>query len=158
MTNVLDAISARRRRTAAVVFRTLILVAASLAVSCIGVEPSVAAGGAKLTLTRVSGLQYAGVPATVNVNGQKVASLWGGTSATVDLAPGANTITVDAWSYPGSWTHILNVKPGARYTIEISPRDGSAATAMLGPVGAAIEASSKKKQGGAFQMRVVTAR
>ncbi len=158
MTNVLNAVGACRRRVVAVVFQTLILVTTSLAVTCIGVAPSAAAGGAKLTLTRVSGLQYAGVPATVNVNGQKVASLWGGASATVDLAPGANTITVDAWSYPGSWTHTLNVKPGARYTIEISPRDGSAATAMLGPVGVAIEASSKKKQGGAFQMRVVTAR
>lgn len=99
-----------------------------------------------------------GVPATVNINGRKVASLWGGASATIDLAPGANTITVDAWSSPGSWTHTLNAKPGARYAIEISPRDGSAAAAMLGPIGAAIEANSKKKQGGSFQMRVVTAR
>lgn len=158
MTNVLNAVGACRRQMTFVVFRTLILVATSLTVNSIAVAPTAAAGGAKLTLSRVSGLQYSGVPATVKVNGKQVASLWGGSSSTVDLAPGANTITVDTWSYPGSWTQTLNVKPGARYAIEISPRDGSAATAMLGVVGVAIEASSKSKQGGAFQMRVVKAR
>lgn len=152
MTNALNALGVLRRRT------LIVGAAAALAVGCIGVAPAAAAGGAKLTLTRVSGLQYAGVPATVTVNGKKVASLWGGASSTVDIAPGANTITVDAWSYPGSWTLNLNAKAGGRTTIEISPREGSAATAMLGPVGAAIEASSKKKQGGAFQARIVTGR
>lgn len=142
----------------AVVFRTLILVATSLAATCIAAAPAAAAGGAKLTLTRVSGLQYAGVQATVTVNGQKVAGLWSGASTTVDIAPGANVITVDASTYPGSWTQTLNVKPGARYTIEISPREGSTANAMLGLVGVAIEASSKSKHGGAFQMRVVSRR
>ncbi len=140
----------------AVVLLTLILTAAGLVLSCASAGPSLAAGGAKLTLTRVSGLQYAGVPATVKINGKEVASLWSGSSSTVDLTPGANVITVDASTYPGSWTHTLNAKPGARYTIEISPH--SSGTAMLGLVGMAIEASSKSKQGGAFQMRVVPGR
>ena len=156
MTNVLNAVGAYRRQMTAVVLRTLIVVATSVAVTGIAVAPAAAAGGAKLTLTRVSGLQYAGVQATVKVNGKQVAGLWSGASATVDVAPGANVITVDASTYPGSWTQTLNVKPGARYTIEISPH--SSGTAMLGLVGMAIEAGSKSKQGGAFQMRVVTGR
>lgn len=156
MMNALNATGAVRRQMTAVVFRTLIFVAATLAAACIAAAPAAAAGGAKLTLTRVSGLQYAGVQATVKINGKQVAGLWSGASTTVDIAPGANVITVDASTYPGSWTQTLNVKPGARYTIEISPH--SSGTAMLGLIGMAMEANSKSKQGGAFQMRVVTGR
>jgi hypothetical protein len=154
MMKMRDRADAVRRRMNTAVVSAFLIAAAGVTVAA---GPA-AADSARLTLTRVSGLQYAGVPATVKVNGKQVASLWGGSSSTVDLAPGKNTVTVDAWSYPGSWTLSLNAKPGSRHTVEISPRDGSYAASLLGPVGAALEGSDKSKQGGAFQARIVTAR
>jgi hypothetical protein len=111
-------------------------------------------GKARLTLTRVSGMLYSGVQASVKINGQQVAGLWAGSSSTVDIAPGANVISVDGWSYPGSWTVDLSAKAGQSYAIEISPRGDSFAFGMFGLVGGAIDVSANKNAG-AFQMRVV---
>jgi hypothetical protein len=90
----------------------------------------------------------------VKVNGQKVADIWAGSSSIVNIAPGANTITVEAWSYPGTWTVNLDAKPGQNYAAEISPRGDSYAPSLLGPVGGAID-SANNKNAGAFQMRVL---
>ena len=120
--------------------------------------PRVTAGrGTQVTLTRVSGLTYAGVPATVKINGQQVASLFSGASSTVPLAPGTNKITVEAFSYPGNWEIDLNARPGKTYTIQIEPRDGSVGVNLLGVAGLAVAAAqaSNGKNTGAFQMRVV---
>lgn len=98
---------------------------------------------------------YSGAPATVKINGEQVANLWAGNSTTVPLAAGANSITVEAFSYPGKWSIDLNTKPGATYAIEISPRGDSLGPSMLlGPLGGVIDASANKNSG-AFQMRVV---
>jgi hypothetical protein len=99
-------------------------------------------------------VQYAGAPATVKVNGREVASLWSGSSETVNISPGANAVAVEAWSYPGTWTVNLNAKAGASYAIEVSPREASLGPSMLGPLGGAVDASANKNSG-AFQMRVV---
>lgn len=150
---------------------SLLIIAASLTTACasaVATAPesgSVASapapraastrGSAQLTLTRVSGLMYSGAPATVKINGEQVANLWAGSSTTVPLAAGANSITVEAFSYPGQWTVDLNAKPGANHTLEISPRGDSLGPSMLlGPLGGAIDASANKNAG-AFQMRVV---
>lgn len=146
--------------------------AATLAAGCAGTEtpnPALAADGAprasepiprgkaRLSLTRVSGLLYSGVPASVKVNGQPVAELWAGGASSVDLAPGPTAVSVDAWSHPGSWTVELNVKAGQTYALEISPRgDSYVPGALFGVVGAAIDANVNKNAG-AFQMRVVSA-
>jgi hypothetical protein len=111
-------------------------------------------GKARLTLTRVSGMLYSGVQASVKINGQQVAGLWAGSSSTVDIAPGANVVSVDGWSYPGSWTVDLNAKAGQTYAIEISPRGDSYVFGMFGLVGGVIDVSANKNAG-AFQMRVV---
>ncbi len=115
----------------------------------------VPAGKARLTLTRVSGVLYVGTPATVKINGEQVASLWAGSSSTVDIAPGANSVSVDAWSYPGFWKVDLNAKAGQAYAIEISPRGSSYVPSLLGPVGGAIDAAANENAG-AFQMRVLS--
>jgi hypothetical protein len=111
-------------------------------------------GKARLTLTRVSGMLYSGVQASVTINGQQVAGLWAGSSSTVEIAPGANVVSVDGWSYPGSWTVDLSAKAGQSYAIEISPRGESYAFGMFGLVGGVIDASANKNAG-AFQMRLV---
>jgi len=113
------------------------------------------AGQARLTLTRVSGILYAGAPASAKVNGQKVADLWAGSSSAVAIAAGANTVTVEAWSYPGTWTVNLDARPGQTYAIEISPRGDSYVPGLFGPLGAAVDAANNKNAG-AFQMRVVS--
>lgn len=112
-------------------------------------------GQTRLTLTRVEGVLYAGAPATVKVNGQKVADLWAGKSETVDIPLGNNAVTVEAWSYPGTWTVNLDAKKGKAYAIEVSPRGDSYAPSLFGPLGAAMEGAGTKNAG-AFQMRVVS--
>jgi hypothetical protein len=113
------------------------------------------AGQARLTLTRVEGILYAGAPATVKVNGQKVAELWAGKSETVDIPLGNNVVTVEAWSYPGTWTVNLDAKKGKAYAVEVSPRSDSYGPSLFGPLGAAMEGAGTKNAG-AFQMRVVS--
>ena len=112
-------------------------------------------GQTRLTLTRVEALLYAGAPATVKVNGAKVADLWAGKSETVDIPLGNNTVTVEAWSYPGTWTVNLDAKKGKAYAIEVSPRGDSYGPSLFGPLGAAAEGAGTKNAG-AFQMRVVS--
>jgi hypothetical protein len=113
------------------------------------------AGQTRLTLTRVEGILYAGAPATVKVNGQKVAELWAGKSETVDIPLGNNVVTVEAWSYPGTWTVNLDAKKGKAYAVEVSPRSESYGPSLFGPLGAAAEGAGTKNAG-AFQMRVVS--
>lgn len=113
------------------------------------------AGQTRLTLTRVEGILYAGAPATVKVNGQKVAELWAGKSETVDIPLGNNVVTVEAWSYPGTWTVNLDAKKGKAYAVEVSPRSDSYGPSLFGPLGAAAEGAGTKNAG-AFQMRVVS--
>jgi hypothetical protein len=116
----------------------------------------IAAGKARLTLTRVTGILYVGAPATVKINGEQVASLWAGSSSSIDIAPGATSVSVDGWTYPGSWTVDLSVKAGQSYTIEISPRgDSLGPNLLLGAIGGAIDASVNQNAG-LFQARVLT--
>ena len=117
---------------------------------------AIPAGKARLTLTRVSSLIYAAAPATVKINGEQVASLGAGSSTSIDIAPGATSVSVEAWSYPGIWTVDLAVKPGRAYELEISPRgDSVGPNLLLGALGGAIDANANKNAG-AFQMRLVT--
>lgn len=108
----------------------------------------VPAGKGRIVLSRPGGIQYMAVAANVKVNGNEVASLYGDNSKTVDVAPGILTIMVDAATYPGSWTEQLSVKAGSVYEIEVGPREGSGATAMLfGVIGGAVEAQNNPKSG-----------
>ncbi len=168
-----SAVSTRGGRQVVTVLRIAMVscAIASVAAGCMTTESSgtapvtdgassatgpVVSGKARLTLTRVSGFVYSGVPATVKINGEQVASLWAGSSSSVDIAPGATSVSVDAWTYPGTWTLDLSAKAGQAYTIEISPRGDSLGPALLlGAIGGAIDASVNQNAG-AFQMRVLT--
>jgi hypothetical protein len=130
-------------------------------IACLVLSPADAqqrrgrAGQATLTLTRVSGLLYVSLPATVTINGRQVASLWSGSSSSVAIAPGPNSVSVSGWSYPGTWTVTLNARPGAHYVAEISPRGDSIAPGILfGLAGGMVDAAVNKDSSGAFQMRV----
>lgn len=113
----------------------------------------VPANKARLTITRTSDILYMGVPATIKVNGKKVASLALGASTIVDIAPGSNVISADAWSYPGTFSVKLEAKAGQRYALEVAPRgDSFLPGALLGPFGGAIDASVNENAG-AFQLR-----
>ncbi len=114
-------------------------------------------GKARLVLSRTNDMLYMGALAQVKINGAEVASLWRSESSTVPIAPGAVAVSVSTWSYPGSWTVNLNAKAGETYALEISPR-GETMFAMgaIGVAGAIVDANANRN-GGIFQMRVVSA-
>ncbi len=115
------------------------------------------AGQARLTISRVSGVLYAGAPATVKVNGQTVADIWAGSATVVPVPAGRVKVSVEAWSSPGAYTVDLDVKEGAGYALEIAPRQESFLPgALLGPIGALIDASNNEGKSGPFRLRVVT--
>jgi hypothetical protein len=100
-------------------------------------------------------LRRVGVPASVAVNGKKVAELPNGTSTIVDIAPGADVIFVTGLSNPGRFSVRLAVKPGQRYAVKVESRSESFVPGvMLGPVGGIIDASVNENAG-PFQLRFV---
>jgi hypothetical protein len=114
----------------------------------------IAAGKARVTITRVSALQYAAAPATITLNGQKVASVASGDTAIIDVPAGANVLAASAWSYPGEFFVKLNAVPGKNYALEISPRAGSLGPSiLLGPIGGMIDAGANENAG-AFEMKL----
>lgn len=116
----------------------------------------VPADKARVVVERPSAMLYAGAPATIELNGQKVASVWSGGSAAFDVPIGANKIAASAWSYPGTWTLPLNATAGQTYKLIVEPRGASFGPGLLGPIGGAIDAASNDNAG-AFQMRVASA-
>jgi hypothetical protein len=114
-------------------------------------------GKARLTLTRPSTILYAGVPATITLNGTKVSELASGGITLIDVPAGNNVLAASAWSYPGAFSVKLAAKAGERYALEIAPRTASFAPgALLGPVGGIIDASVNENAG-AFQLQLVAA-
>ena len=114
-----------------------------------------APGKARVTITRPSSIVYAAAPATITLNGQKVADIAVGSSAVVDVPAGANVLAASAWSYPGSFSVKLDAKAGATYALSVEPRgDSLLPGALLGPIGGAIDASVNENAG-AFQLTVV---
>ena len=111
------------------------------------------AGKARVTITRPSSIVYAAAPATITLNGTKVADVGTGSSATIDVPAGQCTISVSAWSYPGSSTLKINAKPGETLALEVAPRDASLGAGMLlGPLGGLVDGSTAQS-GGAFDLR-----
>jgi hypothetical protein len=110
---------------------------------------------ARLTITRTEEVLAMAVPATIEINGKKAADLGNGASTIIDIAPGANVISVSHWSWPGTFSVKLAAKPGQRYAVEVSTRSASLLPGvMLGPVGGIIDASVNENAG-AFQLRFV---
>lgn len=159
MTSLLDrgAFTARRMKTFA---RGAAMMGAFVALLTMAVgagdEALAASGKAKLVLKRISSVLYVGVPASVKVNGNSVATLWAGNTETVEIAPGKSAVSVGTWSYPASWTVHLNAQAGRTYTLEISPRAASFGPALLGPIGGVIESNGgKNEKAGVFELKVV---
>jgi hypothetical protein len=113
------------------------------------------AGKARVAITRVSGIMYSAAPATITVNGQKVADVAAGSSVVFDVAAGQNVIAASAWSYPGNFSVKLNAKAGQTYSLAVEPRtDSMLPGALLGPIGGPIDASVNENAG-AFQLTLV---
>ena len=114
------------------------------------------AGKARVTIQRSSSILYAGAPATITLNGAKVADIATGGQAVIDVPAGANTIAASAWSYPGEYKVKLDAKPGARYALAVEPRGDSVGPGiLLGPIGGAIDAASNENAG-AFELKLVS--
>ncbi len=112
-------------------------------------------GQARVTVTRPSSLLYAGVPASIAVDGKNVANVWPGSSATFDVPAGARVVTASAWSYPKEWTMRIDARAGAAYAIEVVPREASLGpTMILGPLAGVIDKDAQGN-GGAFELRLV---
>lgn len=115
-----------------------------------------AAGKARVTITRPSTIVYAAAPATITLNGQKVADVAVGSSAVIDVPAGPNILAASAWSYPGTFSVKLNARAGATYALTVEPRgDSLLPGALLGPIGGAIDASVNENAG-AFQLALVS--
>ena len=133
-------------------FRSILLLQLAVLVGCVtdGATPSahaIAPGQATISITRSNDLLYVAAPASVELNGAKVASLGRGETYSGGVGPGPAVITVSTWSTPGSTSYRFNVEPGKTYRFTVSPRGANFAAGMVGGlVGAAIEG------GGAFQV------
>lgn len=93
----------------------------------------VPAGKARVMIERPSSMLYSGAPATIELNGEKVASVWPGSSAVFDVPVGANKIAASAWSYPGTWTHPLEAHAGQTYKLIVEPRNASLGPGVFAP-------------------------
>ncbi len=149
-------------RRAAIASPVLVMVTALLVSACgsDGKETAALAltpvppGKARVTIVRPSTLVYAGVPATVTLNGQKVADIASGGQAIVDVPAGQNVLAASAWSYPGQFSVKLNAIAGQKYALDVAPRASSLGPGMLlGPVGGAIDASVNENAG-AFELKL----
>lgn len=112
------------------------------------------AGKGRVILERTNETLHATSPATAKINGVKVAEVLVGGAQVVDVTPGKADLTVEAWSYPGTYTIPLEVRAGETLKIEIAPRPAQGASAMLGPIGALVD-KDENGNGGAFTARQV---
>ena len=113
-------------------------------------------GKARVTISRPSTLLYAGCPATITLGGLKVADVATGGKAVVDIPAGEAVLAASCWSYSGQFSVKLKAAAGQNYALEVAPRSGSFGPSLLGPIGAALEASVTENAG-AFEMKVVPA-
>jgi hypothetical protein len=95
---------------------------------------------AAITIKRSSSIMYFGAAATVTLNGAQIANLSVGQSYSGVIAPGEATITVSAWSAPGSSSYRFTAEAGKTYTFFVGPRGEPMVAGMTaGVVGQAIE-------------------
>ena len=112
---------------------------------------------ARFKITRTNNFLYVGTAASVEVNGKKVTDIAAGGTTYIDIPAGRKaTVAVYSWSYPGKFSLNIKAKPGARYTVEITPLEESfVANAVLGIAGAIID-TSVNENGGAFKLRFLS--
>jgi len=87
------------------------------------------------------------IPASVELNGIRIASLGRGETYTSGAAPGPAVLTVSTWSSPGASSYRFTIEPGKTYRFTVSPRGANMAAGMAaGLIGQALEG------GGAFEI------
>jgi len=154
-----------RPRVARCAASVALIVLAGFAGGCAssgGIETSalattpIADGKARVSIKRSSSVQAAGVPATITLNGQKVASIYNGGDVIFDVPAGDNTLAASAWSYPGEYKLKINAVSGQTYNVEVGPRADSLLPSMFGPIGGMIDAGANENAG-AFEMRLAGA-
>lgn len=115
----------------------LVIVAGGLT----SVRASAASPGAKakamIVITRSEGVIFLGVPATVELNGSKIAGLWRGESFTGSIDPSQAILNVSAWSSPGSANYSFEALPGRSYRFTITPCPTISTNGCGGPFGIA---------------------
>lgn len=109
-------------------------------------------GKGRIVLERTNETLHATAPATAKLNGATVASVDVGDTVIVDVPAGVGKLSVETWSYPGTFTIPVDVKPGETIKVEIAPRPGTGASAILGPIGAMVD-KDEQGNGGAFTVR-----
>lgn len=109
--------------------------------------PSWAQQQATIAVTRSGALAYFAAPATVTLNGAKIADLGVGQSYTGSVAIGPAVLTVSAWSSPGQWTLRFTAEAGKSYRFVVSPRLENTTSGMLGGM-----AGQAQEGGGPFKI------
>lgn len=125
--------------------------------------PTVAStpGQPSITVSRSDDLSYRAAAATVEIDGEQVATLAAGRSYTGTVPPGPAVLKVSSWTAPisvgshrlpsGSTSYRFNVETGKSYSFVISPRSEPAPNDIShdapGSAGEATEGG-----GGAFQI------
>ena len=121
------------------------------------VSGALPANSAKLTIKRTGERLYDAGPATVEVNGKKVADIAADDSITIAIAAGPTTLAVYAPAHPGKFAVTIQADASRSYTAEVSPRAESyIPVAALGAFGAALDAALNENAG-AFKLRLVSA-
>jgi len=101
-----------------------IALAAALIAGCSATagDGPVAVSGPSLTISRSSDLMYVGAPASIDVNGTRVADLGVGQSQAVPIKPGPVVVMASAWSAAGNSTYRFNAESGKSYRVVVTPR------------------------------------
>jgi len=111
-------------------------------------EAAVSPGKARLTITRSSAFLYVALSARLDVNGVRIADLGRGDTYSGIFDAGKLSITTDHWSSPGKFTVVLNAESGAKYKLELSPREDSFLPgALFGVVGLSVDAALENNSG-----------
>ncbi|MGA7807273.1 hypothetical protein, partial [Bradyrhizobium sp.] len=109
---------------------------------------------ATISIARSNDLLYLAAPASVELNGAKIASIGKGETFTGGIAPGPAVVTVSAWATPGSTSYSFVAEPGKTYRFTVAPRGANFAVGLAGGIigmtGQAIEG------GGPFQIAPAT--
>jgi hypothetical protein len=142
---------------------TLLLVSTVLAGCVTDQSPSVASavsapgpiprGQAGITITRPSGFYGMLVPADIEANGTKIASLDKGAAYSGSVPAGPVTLTVTCPCDFGHYTIHFNAQAGKRYAFEVSPRNEQYAAVVVGGlVGYVADAAVNGEQAGTFKI------
>lgn len=110
---------------------------------------TLALGMSRVVVERNTDFLYLALSARVKVNGKQIGELSRGDKIFSDIEPGRTNISVDNWSFPGSYSISFTAKPNFIYQFEVSPRGESyGPVALAGFLGAAADAAANERSGG----------